>query len=198
MHTLAVADSPAGSPLRTPRDRRRAFDSQTGAPFGERALSKSHCGHEQGWQALAPVTAATGEIPEQYRRARPSERATAASTWPGLRCLLDGPTNTGGLRAGGNYEEGASSDHRRPRHPDPGNVHRRTISSRRLRGELGPLANDPRPKPQTLQQNPAMTAWANANIRGGPAIDLGWVKLSALPMHCCRCGAVEGRFRPRT
>ena len=92
MHTLAVADPPAGSPLRTPRDRRRAFDSQTGAPFGERALSKSHCGDEQGWQALAPVTGATGEIPEQYRRARPSERKTAASTWPGLRCLLDGPT----------------------------------------------------------------------------------------------------------
>jgi hypothetical protein len=134
MHTLAVADPPAGSPLRTPRDRRRAFDSQTGAPFGERALSKSHCGDEQGWQALAPVTAATGEIPEQYRRARPSERDTAASTWPGLRCLLDGPTNTSGLRAVGDYEEGASSDHRRQRHPDPGNVHRRTISNRRLRG----------------------------------------------------------------
>jgi IS6 family transposase len=37
----------------------------------------------------------------------------------------------GRLRGDGNDEEGASSEHRRQRHPDPGNVHRRTISSRR-------------------------------------------------------------------
>jgi transposase len=35
--------------------------------------------------ALSRVTTATGEIPEQYRRAKPSERETADSTWPGLR-----------------------------------------------------------------------------------------------------------------
>jgi hypothetical protein len=51
----------------------------------ERGLPQSHCGDEEGWRALAPVTAATGEISEQYRRARPSERETADSTWPGLR-----------------------------------------------------------------------------------------------------------------
>ena len=45
----------------------------------------SYCGDEEGWRALAPVTAATGEISEQYRRARPSERETADSPWLGLR-----------------------------------------------------------------------------------------------------------------
>jgi hypothetical protein len=114
----------------------------------ERGQSKSHCGDEEGWRALAPLTAATGVIPEQYRRARPSERETADSRWTGLRWLLDGPTNTGRLRGDGNDAEGASSEHRPQRHPDPGNVHRCAISSRRLRDELGTLADDPRHNPK--------------------------------------------------
>ncbi|MEA2730935.1 MAG: hypothetical protein QOF70_5410 [Acetobacteraceae bacterium] len=114
----------------------------------ERGLPKSHRGDEKGWRALAPVTAKTGEIPVQYRGARPPERETADPPRPRLRWLLDGPTNTGRLRGDGYDEEGAGSEHRRQRHQGPGNVHRRTISSRRLRSELGPLADGPRPNPK--------------------------------------------------
>jgi hypothetical protein len=55
--------------------------------------------------------------------------------WPRLRWLLHSPENTGKLRGDGDDEEGASSEHRRQRHPDPGNVHCRTISSCGLSGE---------------------------------------------------------------
>jgi DDE domain len=51
----------------------------------ERGLPESDCGDEEGWRVLAPATAATVGISKQYRRARPSERETADSTWPGLR-----------------------------------------------------------------------------------------------------------------
>jgi hypothetical protein len=110
-------------------------------------------------EAAKPVTAATGEISEQYRRARPSERETADSTWLGLRWLLGGPTNTGRLRGDGNVEERAGSEHQWQQHQASGNIHRRTISSRRLRGELGPLEDDPRPNAKrcnrtTLRQSP--------------------------------------------
>jgi hypothetical protein len=45
----------------------------------------------------------------------------------------------------GNVEERAGSEHQWQRHQGSGNIHRRTVSSRRLRGELGPLEDDPRP-----------------------------------------------------
>src|SRR5258708_21150546 len=41
----------------------------------ERGLSEGHHGDEEGRRALAPVTAAAGEIPEQHRRARPPARS---------------------------------------------------------------------------------------------------------------------------
>jgi IS6 family transposase len=47
----------------------------------------------------------------------------------------------------------AEQDHRRQRHPDPGNVHRRTISSRRLNRALSQMIRD---RCQTLQQNPKL------------------------------------------
>jgi hypothetical protein len=117
------------------------------------AYPKSHCGDEKGRRALAPITAATGEIPEQYRRARPSERETVDPPGLGLRWLLDGPTITGRLRGDGNVEERSGSEHQWQRHQGSGNIHRRTVSSRRLRGELGPLEDDSRPSAKTLQQN---------------------------------------------
>jgi DDE domain len=63
------------------------------------------------------------------------------SLWTARRTLV-------GYEAMAMMRKGPVPKHRRQRHPDPGNVHRRTISCRRLRGELGPLADDPRPKPK--------------------------------------------------
>jgi hypothetical protein len=46
-------------------------------------------------------------------------RSSATLTHPGLGCGGWGqPENTGGLRGDGNDEEGASSEHRRQRHPN--------------------------------------------------------------------------------
>jgi hypothetical protein len=117
-------------------------------------LSKSHGRDEEGRRAVPSVKAATGEIPEQYCRARPSERETTDPPGLGLRWLLDGPTNTVRLRGDGNNEEGACSEYRRQRHPDPGGAHRRTILSRRLRGALGSLAHDPRPPTPNVATEP--------------------------------------------
>jgi hypothetical protein len=94
---------------------------------------------------VAPSMAATGEIPEQYRGARPSERETVDLAGLGLRWLLDGPTNLVRLRRDSNVEDRAGSERRSRRHQDRGNIHSRIVSNRRLRGELGPLAVDPRP-----------------------------------------------------
>jgi hypothetical protein len=120
----------------------------------ERGLSESHGGDEAGWRAVAPVTAATGEMSEQYRRARPSERETADPSQSRLRWFLGGPINTGRPRGDGNDEEGAGSNHWRQRQPGPVGVHRRVVSSHRLRDELSPLAESCEPTP-TVATDPA-------------------------------------------
>jgi hypothetical protein len=49
----------------------------------ERGLSESDRGDEKGWQVVASVATATGEISEQHRRARPPARETVDQprTW---------------------------------------------------------------------------------------------------------------------
>src|ERR1700733_11626821 len=103
----------------------------------------------------ANLASARQSTPDPNRGAR--RRLTSRL---GLRWILDGPTNTVRLRGDGNDEEGASSEHRRQRYPGPGGAHRRTISSRRLRGELRPLADDPRPNPKRCNGTcPCWSVW---------------------------------------
>jgi hypothetical protein len=115
---------------------------------------------------VAPITAATGELTEQYRRARSSERKTIDAPGLGLRRHLDGPTDTGRLRGDGNVKERAGSKHQRQRYHSSGNIHRQTISNRRLTGNLGPIQVT-RNQRQTLQQNPdnAFIAAFNGRLR---------------------------------
>jgi hypothetical protein len=55
--------------------------------------------------SLAPVTAATDKISEQYRRARPSECKTSDAIRAWFWRLLDCPTNAGRLRGVGHDQE---------------------------------------------------------------------------------------------
>jgi hypothetical protein len=85
-----------------------------------------------------------------------------------LRWLLDGPTNTDRLRGDVNDEEGegAGQKHQWQRHQGPGEIHRRTVSSPRLRGELSPLADDSRPNAKRCNR----TIWhrSASKIARGP------------------------------
>jgi transposase-like protein len=130
---------------------------------------------------------------------RPSERETVDPPGLGLRWLLDGPTNTVRLRGDGNVEERAGSEHQWQRHQGSGNIHRRTISSRRLRGELGPLADHPRPDAKrcnrTRRGDRRRAAGVHADrgrARGSTSSALwpgrlGWVLCA--PCGPCRAGA---------
>ena len=102
----------------------------------ECGLSEGSHRDEEGWRALASITAAAGEIFEQHRRARSpaGETINRPGTW--LWWLLDGPTNAGRLRGNGDDQERAGSEHRRQRHQGPGRVHRRTVPAGRLRRHL--------------------------------------------------------------
>src|SRR5271169_1896765 len=98
----------------------------------ERGLSEGCHRDEEGWRALAPITAAAGEILEQHRRARSpaGETINRPGTW--LWWLLDGPTNAGRLRGDGDDQERAGSEHQRRRHQGPGSLHRWTVPGGRL------------------------------------------------------------------
>jgi hypothetical protein len=78
---------------------KRFFRKALAAAHGEPAhyhggqecgLSEGGRGDEEGRRTLAPITATTGEISEQYRRARPSERKTTVLSRAWLWQLLDG------------------------------------------------------------------------------------------------------------
>ena len=70
-------------------------------------------------------------VEQDHRRIK---RLIRPGAW--LRRLLDGATNTGGLRGDGDDQERAGSEHRRQRHQGPGRVHRRTVRGGRLRRHL--------------------------------------------------------------
>ena len=54
-------------------------------------------GNEGGLRAVAILTAAAVQIPEQYRGAGPPAHSPSAQTRAGVRRVLDGATNAGGL-----------------------------------------------------------------------------------------------------
>jgi hypothetical protein len=64
--------------------------------------------------------------------AGPPMYQTPDRSWARLWQLLDGATNTGGLRDNGDDQKGASSEDRRQKHEGTGGLHRRAIRGCRL------------------------------------------------------------------
>src|SRR6201999_662680 len=93
----------------------------------ERRLPKGSGGDEGGRRAVVALTVTPGEILEQHFGAGPPRYQTPDRSWARFRQLLDGATNTGGLRGNGDDQKGAGSEDRRQRHEGTGGLHRRAI-----------------------------------------------------------------------
>jgi hypothetical protein len=109
----------------------------------------------------------------QSRRRNPSQQ------------LRFGPTNAGRLRGDGNDEKGAGSERQRQGQQGPGNVHRRTISSRRLRGEPDPLADEPRPKGKRCNRTRFVRLTGSTCPAAGESRQPGWKRRR----FCCVRGS---------
>jgi hypothetical protein len=89
---------------------------------------------------MASLTAAPGEVPEQHCRAGPPTDQTSDSPRTWLRRLLDGTTETGGLRSDGDDQETTSSKSWRRRHQCARHPHRGAVRRcRMMRRDLMPL-----------------------------------------------------------
>ena len=94
----------------------------------ERRVPKSSGGDEAGRRAVVALTVTPSEILEQHFGAGPPGYQTPDRSWTRLWQLLDGATNTGGLRGNGDDQKGAGSEDRRQRHDGTGGFHRQSYS----------------------------------------------------------------------
>src|ERR1700739_2631428 len=93
----------------------------------ESRLPKGRDGNEGGRRAVVALAVAPSEVSEQHFGAGSPTDQTPDRPRAGFWRLLDGATNTGGLRGNGDDQKGAGSEDRRQRHEGTSRLHRPAI-----------------------------------------------------------------------
>ena len=98
----------------------------------EPRVPESRRGDEERRRAVAPLSSAPMQIPEQHCGTGSQAHQAIGPTRTRLRQLPDGSTNTGWFRSDDDDQERAGSEHQRRRHQRPGQLRRRPVRYRRV------------------------------------------------------------------